>query len=70
MNMLQNLPKNVGPMDRNIRLIAAGALILAGLITGSVILDIIGLIVLATGAIGFCPAYTLFKVNTNKQDAA
>ncbi|QIK37452.1 DUF2892 domain-containing protein [Caldichromatium japonicum] len=62
--MFQNLPKNVGPMDRNIRLAAAGVLILAGLMTGSVILDILGLIVLATGAIGFCPAYTLFKFDT------
>jgi len=64
MSMLENLPKNVGPMDRNIRLAAAGVLILAGLMTGNVILDIIGLIVLATGAVGFCPAYTLFKFDT------
>lgn len=64
MNMLQNPPKNVGPMDRNIRLAAAGVLILAGLMTGSVVLDIIGLIVLATGAISFCPAYKLFKFDT------
>jgi len=68
MSMLQNLPKNVGPMDRNIRLAAAGVLILAGLMTGNVILDILGLIVLATGAISFCPAYTLLKIDTNKKD--
>ncbi|QGU32899.1 YgaP family membrane protein [Thermochromatium tepidum] len=66
-NILEQLPKNVGPLDRNIRLAAAGALILAGLITGSVILDILGLIVLATGAIGFCPAYLLFKIDTSKK---
>lgn len=68
MSMLQNLPKNVGPMDRNIRLAVAGVLILAGLMTGEIILDILGLIVLATGAIGFCPAYTLLKIDTNKKD--
>ena len=68
MSLLQNLPKNVGAMDRNIRLAAAGVLILAGLMTGNVVLDIIGLIVLATGAISFCPAYTLFKIDTTKKD--
>lgn len=60
------LPKNVGTMDRNIRLAAAGVLILGGLISSSVILDILGLIVLATGALGFCPAYVPLKINTNK----
>ncbi|AFL73215.1 YgaP family membrane protein [Thiocystis violascens] len=60
------LPKNVGAMDRNIRLVAAGILILAGLMTGKIILDILGLIVLATGWLGFCPAYLPFKINTIK----
>ena len=62
-----NLPKNVGPMDRNIRLAAAGVLILAGLMTSKIIFHILGLIVLATGAVGFCPAYTLFKFDTLKK---
>jgi hypothetical protein len=61
-----NLPKNVGAMDRNIRLAVAGVLILAGLITSKVILDILGLVVLATGALGFCPAYLPLKINTIK----
>lgn len=68
LEMLQKLPKNVGPMDRNIRLGAAGVLILLGLITNNIILDILGLIVLATGAVGFCPAYLLFKFDTTKKD--
>ncbi|MBK1718997.1 YgaP family membrane protein [Thiocystis violacea] len=62
-----NLPKNVGAMDRNIRLAVAGVLILAGLMTGNIILDILGLIILATGAIGFCPAYLPFKFSTVKK---
>ncbi len=61
-----NLPKNVGAMDRNIRLAVAGVLILAGLISSKVILDILGLVVLATGALGFCPAYLPLKINTIK----
>ncbi len=60
------LPKNVGTMDRNIRLAVAGVLILLGLITGRIILDILGLIVLATGWLGFCPAYVPLKINTMK----
>lgn len=68
LEMLQKLPKNVGPMDRNIRLGAAGVLILLGLITNNIILDILGLIVVATAVIGFCPAYLLFKFNTLKKD--
>lgn len=60
------LPKNVGTMDRNIRLAIAGVLILGGLISSSVILDILGLIVLATGFLGFCPAYVPLGINTNK----
>lgn len=59
-------PKNVGVADRNIRLAAGGVLILAGLITSSMILDILGLVLLATGALGTCPAYFLFKINTIK----
>ncbi|EXJ16279.1 YgaP family membrane protein [Imhoffiella purpurea] len=62
-----NLPKNIGTLDRNIRLAAAGVLILLGLVTSSVILDILGLIVLATGALGFCPAYTLLKMDTTEK---
>ena len=62
-----SLPKNVGTLDRNIRLAVAGVLILAGLMSGKVILDILGLIVLATGALGFCPAYVPLKIDTNKK---
>lgn len=60
------LPKNVGGMDRKIRLAVASALILAGILTGTIILDILGLIVLATVWLGFCPAYLPFKINTIK----
>ncbi|EGV29158.1 hypothetical protein ThidrDRAFT_3350 [Thiorhodococcus drewsii AZ1] len=61
------LPKNVGTMDRNIRLAVAGVLILAGLIANSVLLDILGLIVLATGAFGTCLAYVPLKIDTTEK---
>lgn len=64
------LTKNVGPMDKNIRLAAAGVLILAGLMVSSVtmkvVLTVVGLIVLATAVLGVCPAYYPLKINTNK----
>jgi hypothetical protein len=62
------LIKNVGKTDRNLRLAAGGLLVFAGIITNTVLLSIIGLVVLATGAIGTCPAYMPFKINTNKDE--
>ena len=63
-----NLPHTLGKTDRNIRFAAAGLLVLAGWLTGSVLLSIIGLIPLATAATGFCPAYLPFGVNTKGKE--
>jgi hypothetical protein len=62
------LIKNVGKTDRNIRLGAGGVLVFLGIVTNTVLLSILGLIVLATGAIGTCPAYMALKMNTIKED--
>lgn len=62
------LPKNVGKTDRNIRLAVAGLLVVAGILSGQPILSLIGLVVLATGFFGTCPAYIPFKLNTNKDE--
>jgi hypothetical protein len=59
--------KNVGKTDRNIRLAAGGVLIFGGIFAGNVILTILGLIVLATGATGTCLAYIPMKINTVKE---
>ena len=63
-----SLTKNVGPLDRNIRLAVAGALVLIGILTGLWLLSLVGLIVLITSMTGFCPAYIPLKINTNKDD--
>jgi hypothetical protein len=60
------LIKNVGQTDRTIRLAVAGLLILCGVWLELPILSLVGLVVLVTGFIGFCPAYLPFKINTNK----
>jgi hypothetical protein len=63
-----SLTKNVGKTDRNIRLAAAGLLVLAGIWLHQPILSLVALVLLITGALGVCPAYIPFKINTNKDD--
>lgn len=60
---------NVGGIERTIRIGLGLALIaigyLAGLpTTGAIATYLIGAIALITGAVGFCPAWKLFGVNT------
>ncbi len=68
------LTKNVGKMDRNIRLVAGGMFVFAALLFSSMMLKLImtlvGLVLLATGATGVCPAYMPLKVNTIKDGEA
>ncbi|NNM79969.1 MAG: DUF2892 domain-containing protein [Gallionella sp.] len=55
---------NSGTADRVIRVIAGLALI-ALAASGTIgIWGYIGIVPLLTGVVGFCPAYTLFGVNT------
>jgi hypothetical protein len=65
--ILVTLPKNVGKTDQTIRMVVAGMLVVAGILSGYAFLSIIGLVVLATGYTGVCPAYIPFKINTNKE---
>jgi hypothetical protein len=62
------MTNNMGKQDKNIRLVAAGLLILAGILTNTWWLTVLGLIPLATAATGFCPAYVPFKIDTRKKD--
>lgn len=66
------MKKNMGNIDRIIRMIAAivfSALYFTGTVTGTVglVLVILGAVFLATSFISFCPLYTLFGVNTCKK---
>lgn len=63
-----SLPKNVGTTDRNIRLAIAGLLVLVGIWLHQPVLSLIGLVVLVTATVGFCPAYFPFKFSTNEED--
>lgn len=57
--------KNVGKMDRILRLIIGLAIIIAGIAKGSW-WGAIGIIPLATALFGVCPAYLPFGLNTCK----
>jgi hypothetical protein len=68
------MTKNVGSADRVIRTLVAlaiGVLIMGGQLTGptAVILGIVAVVLLVTGAAGFCPLYALLKFTTAKRSA-
>ena len=55
---------NAGKADRIVRVAAGIVLIAFGLINGNLIIAAVGAVPLLTGAIGFCPLYPIFKLNT------
>ena len=58
------MPKNVGKIDRYLR-IGAGALLLLLAAMGTIgAWGYLGIVPLLTGIFSTCPAYTLFKINT------
>lgn len=66
--------RNEGQSDRGARMLA-GILLLAAawalsLNTLGMVLFAIGVIALATGIVGWCPAYSVFSVSTMKAPAA
>lgn len=64
---------NVGKTDRILRVIVGGLLIGAGFYTGGTagwVMGIVGLIPLFTGMVGYCPAYSLFKIDSCKGGGA
>lgn len=67
------MKKNMGTLDRGLRLVAA--LVLVALYFTNTISGTVGYIALVvaavfalTSVVSFCPAYTLFGMNTCKKD--
>lgn len=63
------MKKNMGSVDRMIRLILALVIVilfLSNMITGTlgIVLMVIAAILVLTSLVSFCPLYTLFGVNT------
>lgn len=59
------MKQNVGGIDRILRLVVGLALIAWGVLTGNM-WGLIGIIPLATAAIGWCPAYLPFGISSCK----
>lgn len=58
------MTKNAGGLDRGLR-IAAGLVLIGLTLSGTIgAWGWLGLVLLATGAIGFCPLYPLLGLNT------
>jgi hypothetical protein len=64
-----NIKINEGSLDRAARLLVAGVLIGIGLGVlrgpGGIAMAVVGVIPLLTGLTGFCPLYTLFRIDTS-----
>lgn len=56
--------KNVGGIDKTLRIIAGIIILALGIINQS-LLGLIGIIPLLTGIIGWCPLYIPFKINSS-----
>ncbi len=66
------MTKNMGLVDRVIRILLAAViayLYIAGMIGGwqAVVLGIVAVVFVVTSAMGFCPGYLPFKINTGKR---
>lgn len=66
------MKKNMGNTDRTIRLLLATAfafLYFSGIVSSTlgIILLVLAVVFILTSFIGFCPLYSLFKLNTCKK---
>ena len=57
---------NVGKTDKIIRGVLGVALVLAGLMGAGLLAAIVGVVLLATMTMSFCPLYKIFKISTCK----
>ena len=63
------MPKNVGGADRAVRLVIRIALLALGFLhvvtgTWAIVAYVVGAVALITGVVRFCPAWSIFGINT------
>lgn len=58
------MTKNVGTVDKIIRIAAGGALIAWAAAFGGPVWAYVGIVPVATALLGICPAYSIIGVNT------
>ena len=61
--------KNVGGTEKGIRLVLGGLVVAVAVVLdlptwGTATLSVVGSIALLTGLVGYCPAWTIFGINT------
>ena len=61
--------KNVGGTEKGIRLVLGGLSMAAALLIdlptwGTATLGVVGIVALVTGAVGYCPAWSILGINT------
>ena len=61
------MKRNVGPIDRLLRILIGLTIAIFGVIYESY-WGIVGILILATGVFGYCLIYGLFKMNTNRKN--
>lgn len=69
------MSKNIGSIDRLLRVVAALALavlVLAKVVTGTwaVVLGVLAVVFVLTAALGFCPLYCPLKLSTTQKPKA
>ncbi|MFQ3663472.1 MAG: DUF2892 domain-containing protein [Chloroflexaceae bacterium] len=67
------MPQNLGTSDRDIRLVLTAVFGLIALFSPSggawqIVPALLALAMLTTAAVGFCPLYALFGINTTKKE--
>ncbi len=58
------MKKNVGKIDKTLRLILGVVLIIVGVLTGNWIIGLVGIVPIATALVGWCPLYCPLGVST------
>jgi len=62
--------QNVGGIDKIVRVVLGVIILVIGVIQGGLwwILAAAGAVLLVTAAVGFCPLYTPFRINTKSTE--
>lgn len=69
------MTRNMGSLDRVVRLVAAVVLVVGALLVGAgttvgVVLLVVAAVLAVTAAVGFCPLYRLLGLSTRPRTAA
>ncbi len=60
------MTKNVGSIDKVVRIIIGAVLIIYAILTGNW-WGLVGIVPLLTAFVGYCPVYSLIKISTVKK---